>query len=56
MGAMNKLLLLMQHVEDNVHARVVHHALFDGIINMVKDLQWLKRCTKRDVLVDGRRQ
>lgn len=39
MGAMNKLLLLMQHAEDNVYACVVNHALFDGVIKMVKHLQ-----------------
>lgn len=46
MGAMNKLLLLMQHAEDIVYTCVVNHALFNGIINMVKDLQGLNRCTK----------
>lgn len=46
MGATNKLLLLMQHAEDNVYTCVVNHALFNGIINTVKDLQGLNRCTK----------
>lgn len=43
----------MQHVEDNVYARVVNHALFDGMINMVKDLQRLNRRTKEACLWMG---
>lgn len=43
----------MQHAEDNVYACVVNHALFDRIINTVKDLQWLNRCIKETCLWMG---
>lgn len=46
-GVTKKLLLLtQQHVEDNVCACIVNCALYDGIINVFKDLQWLNRCTR----------
>lgn len=53
-GVTKKLLLLtQQHVEDNVCACIVNRALYDGIINSFKDLQWLNRCTREMCLQIG---
>lgn len=56
MRAMNNLSLLKQHAEDNVHACVANHALFDEIIYTGTDLQQLNRCINETCLWRQRAQ
>lgn len=53
MKLMDKLSPLKQHVEDNVRACVVNHALFDEIIHTVRGLQQLNRCNNETCLWTG---